>query len=292
MERLSKYLHRNEAGLWLTENERNHLRISYHLKSVIFEKISRFQHVMIADSYDFGKMLVLDGVVQTTSLDGYIYNEIIAHVPLSLHPHPRNVLVIGGGDCGVAGELCKYREVEQITMVEIDELVVHACKTYLPEISGGMDEKRVKFIYADGVEYVKEVHNRFDVIIIDSSDPVGPAKQLFEPGFYRNVHSALKDDGIMVCQSQSPIFHKDIMRQTYFNIRSLFPHVRLYTSVVPTYPGGIWSFTLGSKKPIASGLKHPFDKPAQYVNDEILRSCFHLPQFIKNELKATSDALT
>jgi len=286
MERLSMYLHQDESGTWLTESERENLKISYRIKRVVFEKMSPFQHVMVLDSYDFGKMLVLDGVVQTTSLDGYIYNEMIVHIPLTVHPDPRHVLIIGGGDCGAVREARKYPHIEQIDMVEIDEMVVEACRAHLPEVSGGdWQDPRVRFMFADGVDYSEKVQNKYDVIIVDSSDPIGPAKQLFELKFYRSLHRALKEDGLMVCQSQSPIFHQDVLTQTYSRIKSLFPHTRMYTAVVPTYPGGIWSFTLGAKRPVnTEGLRFPY--PARYVNDEVLNGCFKLPQFVNEMLKS------
>jgi len=140
MERLPKYIRSSQGKLWLTEDERDNLKISYRIKNVLFEETSPYQHVMVLDSYDFGPMLVLDGVVQTTSMDGYIYNEMISHVPLSFHPHPRNVLIIGGGDCGAAKEAAKYEEVERIDLVEIDEAVVRASKRYMPEVSGNLSD--------------------------------------------------------------------------------------------------------------------------------------------------------
>ncbi len=285
MKRLPKYIHNSQGKLWLTEDERDNLKISYRIKEVLFEETSPFQHVMVLDTYDFGPMLVLDGAVQTTSMDGHIYNEMISHVPLSIHPNPRKVLIIGGGDCGVAKEATKYASVERIDLVEIDEIVVQASKRYLPEVSGNLSDPRVRYLYADGVEFVKTIQNEYDVIIVDSSDPVGPAQQLFEISFYKNLKTALKEDGLMVCQSQSPIFHDDVMRQSYRRIGQLFSHTRLYTAVVPTYPGGLWSFTIGSKKTLPSMERIRFNKLTKYVNEEILRQCFALPTFLQDLLK-------
>lgn len=279
------YLHQDQGGLWLTEKERENLKISYRIKDIIFQQNSPFQHVMILDTYDFGAMLVLDGVVQTTSMDGHIYNEMIAHIPLTFHPDPRKVLIIGGGDCGAAREACKYPQVDKIDMVEIDQLVVEACLNHLPAVSGRLSDPRVRFVYGDGVEFARQSKEVYDVIIVDSSDPVGPAKQLFELEFYRNLRGSLKPGGIMVCQSQSPIFHADVMAQTYHRINSLFAHTYLYSAVVPTYPGGMWSFTLGSKAEVDWTRTDSFDKPAAYVNNEVLKSCFRLPQFLADELQ-------
>jgi len=279
----SKYLQQREDGLWLTEDERENLKVSYRIREVVFAQDSPVQNIMILDSYDFGRMLVLDGVVQTTSIDGYIYNELIAHVPLNFHPNARNVLIIGGGDLGAAREVAKYPNIEQIDLVEIDELVVKVCKEYLPEVSGNLSDPRVNFLYQDGVKFVQNIQDQYDVIIVDSSDPVGPAQQLFELSFYKDLYRALREDGLMVCQSQSPIFHQDILTQTYKHIQSLFPVTKLYTAIVPTYPGGLWSFTLGSKK-YATLTGSVRGKNTLYVNQEILENCFNLPEFLKRKI--------
>jgi spermidine synthase len=284
MEKLPKALQRIDDELWLTEDERDNLKISYRVKKVLFEEQSPYQHVMVLDTYDFGPMLVLDGVVQTTSIDGHIYNEMISHVPLSLHPNPRDVLIIGGGDCGVAREACKYDSVRRIDMVEIDELVVKASLAHMPEVSGNLSDPRVNYIFQDGLQFAKEASDEYDVIIVDSSDPVGPAEHLFDLEFYRDLHRALKDGGILACQSQSPIFHQDVMKRSWDRIGTLFPHRKLYTAVVPTYPGGMWSFTIGSKAPLADPAHVRFDKDTRYCSGDVLRSCFALPTFLKEIL--------
>jgi spermidine synthase len=279
-QKLANYLSRKNGDLWLTEDEYDNLKISYRIKNIIFEQKSAFQDVMILDSYSFGRMLVLDGIVQTTSIDGHIYNEMITHVPISIHTNPKKVLIIGGGDCGAAREVCKYDEVEQIDMVEIDEVVVKACLEHLPEVSGRLADPRVNFIFDDGVKFAAGKKNEYDVIIVDSSDPIGPAKVLFEKSFYQSLHAALKDDGLMVCQSQSPIFHSDVMKQSYSRISDLFKEVKMYTAVVPTYPGGLWSFTIGSKHHIKANPEKVKNKETRYVNEQIIESCFSLPQFL------------
>lgn len=284
MEQFPKSLQRIDQALWQVEDERDNLRISYRVKDILYAEQSPFQHVMVLDTHDFGPTLVLDGIVQTTSLDGYIYNEMIAHVPLAMHPNPQDVLIIGGGDCGVAREVVKYDSVRRVDMVEIDELVVKASKQYIPEVSGNLSDPRVNYVYDDGVKFAKTAVNEYDVIIVDSSDPVGPAVALFELDFYRDLHKALKEDGLMVCQSQSPIFHADVMKNSYDRIGSLFPHRKLYTAVVPTYPGGLWSFTLGSKRPLPDLDKIQFDKETKYCNADVIRGCFALPTFLQEIL--------
>lgn len=285
-ENLPNYFIHQNNDLWLTEDERKDLKISYRIKDIIFEGQSEYQHVMILDSYSFGRMLVLDGIVQTTSLDGYIYNEMISHVPLCTHPDPKRVLIIGGGDCGAAKEVCKYSTVEGIDMVEIDKLVVDVCKKHLKDVSGDLSDPRVQFIFEDGVEFAHFKEDEYDVVIVDSSDPVGPAKNLFEESFYQSLYRALKSDGLMVCQSQSPIFHTDVMKQTFQRISGLFDQAKMYTAVIPTYPGGLWSFTLGSKRPISLDSARVRDKDTHYINQQIIERCFSLPQFILDEFSA------
>ncbi len=280
-----KYLAKKEGDLWLIEDEQGDLKVNYRIKKVIYKEQTVFQHLMIVESYAFGRMLVLDGVVKTTALDGHIYNEMISHIPISCHPSPIKVLIIGGGDCGVAREVCKYQDVEQIDLVEIDSRVVEACKKYLPEVSGDLSDSRVQFIFEDGIGFASEKQNEYDLIIVDSSDPVGPAKALFEQSFYKSLNNALKEDGLMVCQSQSPIFHKKVMSNTYQALCEYFPYVKPYIAVVPTYPGGLWSFTIGSKRPISPLSKSGMNCQTKYVNEEIIESCFSLPQFIKSLLK-------
>jgi spermidine synthase len=282
--KLPVYLTENNGDLWLTEDEREDLKVSYRIKEIIFEGYSDFQHVMVLNSYCFGNMLVLDGVVQTTSIDGYIYNEIIAHVPLCIHPNPQSVLIIGGGDCGVAKEVCKYNSVEQIDLVEIDQKVVEVCQKYLPEVSGNLSDPRVRFIYEDGVKFVRNGNLKYDLIIVDSSDPIGPAKVLFEKSFYQSLYNLLRKDGLMVCQSQSPIFHSEIMKQTFNRINDIFPKTEMFTAIVPTYPGGLWSFTIGSKQYINPDPAKVRQIDTCYVNERIIKHIFSLPKFMTKQI--------
>lgn len=277
---LPKYLTKDGQDYWLTEDEYDFLKIDYRIKEVIFKEKSPYQEVMILDSYPFGRMLTLDGIVQTTAADGYIYNEMISHVPIAIHHNPKKVLIIGGGDCGVAREVSKYEQIEQIDMVEIDEVVTKACLEHLTEVSGGLSDERVNFIFEDGVKFVKDKKNEYDIIIVDSSDPIGPAKALFEKSFYESLHVALKDDGLMVCQSQSPIFHQDVMKQSYSRIKEIFKEAKMYTAVVPTYPGGLWSYTIGTKKDFKIDVSKVKNKETRYVNEAIIESSFTLPQFL------------
>ena len=284
MIKTENYLQKIGDDIWFTEVDRSDLKIDYRIKEVVYSESSPIQEIMILDSYDFGRMLVLDDAVQTTAQDGYIYNEMIAHIPLNIHPNPKNVLIIGGGDCGAAREAAKHHNIDRIDMVEIDEMVVKASKQYLQEVSGNLSDPRVNFIFEDGTAYVKEKRDYlYDVIIVDSSDPVGPAIKLFELEFYKDLYNNLHEDGLMVCQSESPIFYSEMMVNIYRRLNNLFPIVKVYMATVPTYPGGFWTFTIGSKK---YWERNPdkFDKDTQYINKDIIKSCFTIPEFMKKLL--------
>lgn len=288
--KLPKYFEQINGKTWLVEDDRDNMKLYYNVKEILSTRKSPFQQVNIIDTYDFGRCLVLDGVMQTTELDGYIYNEMISHIPIVTHPNPRRALIIGGGDCGVASELTKYSELEAIDMVEIDEIVVQECVDKLPKISGNApNDKRVNFLFEDGVKYVQGKKGVYDVAIVDSSDPIGPAEVLFSEGFYVDLKNSLKEDGLIVCQSQSPIFNKDILKRTCNILRKYFPIVKTYKAVVPSYPGGMWSFTLASFKydPLHANLDR-LAANTSYINKEMFNSSFNLPNFMREDLKEES----
>lgn len=265
------------------ENKKDTMRISYRLKDILSYKQSPFQEIAIVDTYAFGPSLILDGIMQTTSADGHIYNEMISHVPVITHENPQNALVIGGGDCGVVRELSKYDCLTQIDMIELDQMVTEECIKHLPEVSGGPNfDRRVQFKFEDGVEYMKNCKQNYDVVIVDSPDPIGPAKDLFGKSFYANVKKSLNEDGVVVCQSQSPMIHGYIQKNTQKMLKDYFNIVRTYIAYIPTYPGGIWSFT------IASDIYDPLDADptklssnTKYINQSTFSSCFQLPNFMK-----------
>lgn len=271
---------------WLVENDRDNMKLYYRVKEILSNRQSPFQQVNIIESYDFGRCLVLDGVMQTTELDGYIYNEIISHIPVVTHPDPQKVLVIGGGDCGVANELIKYQEIKEIDMVEIDQVVVEECIGKLKQVSGNAgNDQRVNFVFADGTKFVQDKKGVYDVAIIDSSDPIGPAEGLISKEFYTDLKNSLKADGLLVCQSQSPIFNKETVKTISHTLKSIFPIVRTYKAVIPSYPGGMWSFTLASFKhdPLNADLSRLVPN-TRYINNEIFKSCFSLPNFVLQDL--------
>ncbi|GGA54848.1 polyamine aminopropyltransferase [Kroppenstedtia guangzhouensis] len=273
---------------WLSDpEERFGFRASWKINRFLHREQSEFQDVAVVETEGFGKTLVLDEIVQTTEADGFIYNEMITHIPLATHPSPREVCIIGGGDCGAAGEAVKYPSVQRVDLVEIDRKVVEVSRKYLPEVAGvGALDPRIHLHYEDGTSFIREKESVYDVVVVDSSDPVGPAAVLFELPFYRDVHRALKADGLMVCQSESPVFHPGVLSRVHQTLRQLFPVVRTYLATVPTYPGGVWSFTLASKTydPLREGSGRLQTRGNRYVDGNVLEGSFRLPVYVKELL--------
>ncbi len=268
--------------LWYTEKQTPHLGITCQVKETLCTKMTAFQELAILDTLQFGKMLVLDGMVQTTVQDEFVYHEMISHVPLVTHPNPEKVLVIGGGDGGTIKQIIKHPEVTRAVLVEIDEEVVNTCREYLPEISGGaLEDPRVEVIITDGLEYVKSCREEFDVILVDSTEPVGPAVGLFTGEFYQNISEALKPQGIMVAQTESPFYNGDLIHSVTQRIQKVFPLTRLYLAAVPTYPSGLWSFTLGSKVHDPLKVKAFKELDTRYYSPELHKSSFVLPGFVR-----------
>lgn len=281
LENLMLFELRNGA-YWFSEDERldfegdYHFEMNYKIKDLLYLEQSPIQNIMIADTYTFGKTLILDGGIQTTVNDGFIYNEMMAHVPLTIHPHAKRVCVIGGGDCGVVSEVTKYANVEQIYHVEIDPAVIKACKKYLPEIASHMEDERIVSVFQDASEFVKNPPHQFDVVIVDAADPMGPAKTLFSPEFFQNIHNSLRDDGLMIIQNHPIYFHHKIALQVFHDISHFFPITKLCTAVVPSYPGSLQGFVLGSKKYDQQMVKE-FTKDTKYITRDVLESCFAIP---------------
>lgn len=269
--------------LWFTELQTPNLGMTCKTTKTHHTEKSEYQDIALIETAQFGRMLVLDGIVQTTVADEFVYHEMITHVPLFTHKNPRKALVIGGGDGGTIREILKHNSIEKAVLAEIDSKVVETSRKYLPEISCALDSPRAEVRIEDGIKYVNEHKNEFDVIIIDSTDPIGPAVGLFQIDFYRSVYNALKDDGIFVAQTESPFFNKDLIRRVFKDVKSLFPIARLYTCAIPTYPGGYWAFTMGSKKydPLETDISAIPDIGTKYYCADIHRAAFVLPPFVR-----------
>ncbi len=271
---------------WFSELQTKNIKITCRVRETLHYEKTPFQELAVLDTHEFGRMLVLDGAIQTTIEDEFVYHEMITHVPLFTHPNPRSVAVIGGGDGGTVREILKHESVEDVTLIEIDERVVEASKKYFPEISCGLADPRVTILTTDGIAHVRENPERYDVIIVDSTDPVGPAVGLFSAEFYGDVYRALRQDGILVAQSESPFFNDDLITQVYAAMSQWFPIVKLYLAGIPTYPSGSWSFMMGSKK------HGPFDVKVneipkistRYYTPELHKAAFALPRFVEDLL--------
>lgn len=274
--------------LWFSEVQTPHVKFSVRVDRQLYSGKSEFQRIDVFESPEFGRMLVLDGYIMLTEKDEFIYHEMMTHIPMAVHPSVKNVLVIGAGDGGIIRELTKYPEIAHIDMVEIDEQVVEVCRKYLPQTACRLDDPRVEIHYEDGLRFVRSRENQYDLIIVDSTDPFGPGEGLFTREFYGNCNKALKEDGIMINQHESPFYDEDAfaMQRAHQRIVKSFPISRVYQAHIPTYPSGHWLFGFASKKyhPVldfdakrwnALGLK------TRYYNANLHNASFALPNYVE-----------
>lgn len=268
--------------LWFSEYQTKNVKLSFRIKEVLYTKQSSYQKIAVYETEDFGRILTLDDTIMLTTKDQYIYHEMISHVPMLTHGDASRVLVIGGGDGGTVRELLKH-PVKEIHLVEIDKEVIETSKKYFPTISCGLSDPRVKIYFEDGIEFVKK-NTGYDVVIVDSTDPIGPAVGLFSAEFYKNVFEALNEDGILVAQTESPILFDNLVKKIYKDMSSVFPYTNMYSAVIPTYPGALWTFTMGSKT-INPLLKEVSSLPhidTKFYRRELQKSYFILPPFVSN----------
>ncbi len=259
-------------------------------KAVLFSQQSPFQKVEIIDTDStLGKILTLDGLMMTTEGDEYFYHEMIAHIPMCTHKNPKKVLVIGGGDGGTVREVLKHDTVEKVVLCEIDAMVIDACKKFLPTIAGELDNPKVEILVQDAIEYIKTKKDEFDIVMIDSTDPMGPGEGLFTEEFYNNVRKSLKKGGIVVAQSESPVVNKGEIKKMYDLLKKVFPITSTYTSPIPTYPGGYWAWAFCSDE--VQPLSHidekrcaDITKNCKIYNKEYHQARFALPNFLKELL--------
>lgn len=270
------------GGIWFTENQTENFGITMKVKRTLHTEKTDYQMLELIETEEWGRMLLLDGMVMTSIRDEFVYHEMVAHVPLFTHPNPENVLVVGGGDGGVIREVLKHPEVKKATLVDIDGKVIECAKKYLPEIAGKLDDERVEVKVGDGFMHIAESEDAYDVIMVDSTEPVGPAVNLFTKGFYAGIARALKEDGLFVAQTDNPWFKADLIRKVFKDVKEVFPITRLYTANVPTYPSGMWTFTLGSKKydPLETPEDRFHDIDTKYYTKELHKAAFVLPKFV------------
>lgn len=278
---------------WFTELHTPNFNISVRVRRTLEVRRTTYQDLAVLETVEFGRMLVLDGYIQTTEADEFIYHEMIAHVPLFAHRGAERVLVIGGGDGGVVREVLRHPSVRQVDHVEIDKAVTDAARRWLPSISSALDDPRVSQHFTDGVEWVRRTADdlgpTYDLIIVDSTDPLGPAVGLFGPAFYSNCRRALRPGGILTVQSESPWFTRGALLRSFKGISRAFPNVKLFTAHIPTYSTFTWSFTLASDRPEDPAevqVPAPLPFETKYYTPAIHRACFVLPAFLERLLAA------
>ena len=274
---------------WAVETLHDHYRQALSVDRLIYDSATDHQRIKVFENGSFGRVMTLDGVVQTTEGDNFIYHEMLTHVPILAHGAARRVLIIGGGDGGMAREVLRHASVARITMVEIDAGVVDFCKTYLPNLSAGaFDDPRLDLVIADGADYMRDCAERFDVIIVDSTDPIGPGEVLFTDSFYGHAKRCLTDDGILVTQNGVPFMQGDELTGTMRAFKTLFTDWGCYLATVPTYAGGPMAFGWGTDGPAratpAEVLRGRFEAAGiapDYYTPEVHRAAFALPGYVQ-----------
>lgn len=277
--------------LWFSEEHTKNVQLSIRISEHIFHCKSDFQTIDIFMTPEFGRILVLDGYLMLTEKDEFIYHEMIVHVPMAVKSSD-NILVIGAGDGGVIKELIKYKSIKKIDVVEIDELVVKASKKFLYKTAFSFEDNRVNLYYQDGLKFIRNCHNIYDLIIVDSTDPFGPGEGLFSKEFYGNCFNALTKDGILVNQHESPFYENDClsMKKMHKCINEFFKICKLYQAHIPTYPSGHWLFGFASKsqdpiKNLNEIYWNSLNIKTKYYNTKIHVGSFYLPTYVKDELK-------
>ncbi len=278
--------------LWFSEFHTKNVKLSIRVNKQLYSVQSDFQQIDVFDSPEFGRFLTLDGYMMLTEKDEFIYHEMITHIPMAVHPNVKKVLVIGAGDGGVIRELAKYDDIEHIDMVEIDPLVVEVCKKYLPQTACSFDDARLTIYYEDGLKFVRSKKQEYDLIIVDSTDPFGPGEGLFTLEFYGNCYKALKEDGILVNQNESPFYPEDVIacQRAHKRIVQTFPISRIYQAHIPTYPSGHWLFGFASKKyhPLKDLNEETWKKrniKCRYYTTKLHQGAFYIPAYVEEILR-------
>ncbi len=271
---------------WFIEIFEDRTAFSVRYDKKLFDKQSDFQRVEIFETQAMGRVLILNGCFMVTEKDAFVYHEMLVHPAMAVTREPKKVLIIGGGDGGAVTEVIKYPHVDSVTLCEIDPMVVEACREYLPEVSAGLDDPRVEVVYRDGAAFVQERPNQFDLILVDSTDPVGPAKILFEKSFYQWVMDSLREGGNAVFQTESPFFMEDVFCEAVKKLKKVFgsQSVHPYFATIPCYPGGLWSFCLCAEG-FEPGQAAPEVESLRYYDRRVHQAAFAAPVFVKEMLR-------
>ena len=282
--------------LWFSECHAPDVKHSLRVNRHLYSKKSEYQQIDIFDTPEFGRVLALDGNVMLTERDEFIYDEMITHVPMSVHKNAKDILVIGAGDGGVVKELTRYDRVERIDLVEMDGEVIEACRAYLPENACRLDDSRVHIYFDNALRFIRRCSNEYDLIIVDSNDPFGPSEGYFTREFYGICYNALREDGIMVNQQGSPFYKHDAeaMQRSHKRIVNTFPISRVYQAHIPTYAAGYWVFGFASKKyhPINdmdSDAWNALNMRTRYYTTRLHVGAFYLPAFLEEMLREVEE---
>jgi len=279
--------------LWFSEMHTPDVKFSVRVARQFCCVQSKYQRIEIFESPEFGRFLTLDGFMMLTEKDEFIYHEMISHVPMAAHPDAKNILVIGAGDGGVMRELSKYAQIEKIDVAEIDSEVVRLCREFLPQTAIGFNDPRVNIFFEDGLKFVRNRENEYDVIIVDSTDPFGPGEGLFSKEFYGNCSAALRPGGILINQHESPFYERDaqIVCRAHKRIVQSFEISRVYQAHIPTYPSGHWLFGFASKavhpvKNFDAARWNALQIKTRYYNAKLHKGAFYLPSYVEEMLKS------
>lgn len=282
--------------LWYTEEHTDSVRFSIRVKHQLYSGESDFQRIDVFDSDEFGLFMTLDGLMMVTEKDEFIYHDMIIHVPMAVNPDIKNVLVIGAGDGGSVRELTRYSSIERIDMVEIDKKVVDVCREYLPSLTCSLDDERVHIYYEDGLKFARSKTGVYDLVIVDSTDPIGPGEGLFTKEFYGNCYTALTENGILVNQHESPYYteYSNNMKRAHQRINEFFPICRVYQAHIPTYPSGHWLFGFASKRidPIIALDENRWNSlgiKTKYYNTALHKAAFALPNYVIEMLESVDN---
>ena len=270
----------------------------FHIDKLLHEVHTEHQHLVIFENPRMGRVMALDGVIQTTEADEFIYHEMLAHVPILAHGLARRVLIIGGGDGGILREVARHRDIESITLVEVDGAVVEICREFLPNHSAGtFDDPRLKLVIDDGMHFLAETEEKFDVIICDATDPVGPGEALFSENFYQACRRCLNEGGILVAQNGTPFLQLGAVQTTAKRMQGLFADWHFYQAAVPTCIGGAMTFAWGASS--AESRKLPLETLMQrysgsgivtrYYNPHLHIAAFALPQYVLHAIAKPSN---
>lgn len=267
--------------LWFTEYQTSKMKLSLRITAILRNVKTKYQQLLVVETEQYGRALILDGALMFTDQNEFTYHEMMVHPLLTSHPDPRRILVVGGGDGGCVREIVKHDCVEEVYLVDIDEEVIEASREFFPAVSEGLRDERVKIRPMDALQFIKDHPGAFDVIIVDSTDPVDFAVGLFQAPFYRDVASALRGQGMVVAQTESPFVNKDLLAYTFGQMGSVFPQMSLCWGAMPTYPTGAWTYSIGSLGPDPRVILRSPSARTHYYSPEIHQAAFILPPFVQ-----------